>query len=151
MFFFTYMFFFTNFSKKITFDGIALKMLPLERAKKMDHLKKIAPKPRFQAEIWPLLCKNSMNVEIYVFLRIFRKNRIFWGPLRFLYKHNHVKDRKKLTILKKRSASKTRFLADLWPILIYSINICFFYIFQSLKSIISRPGIEVSVRIFFLK
>ena len=92
-----------------------------------------------------------MNVEIYVFfLRIFRKNRIFWGPLRFLYKHNHVKDRKTLTIFKKRSASKTRFLADLWPILIYSINICFFYIFQSLKSIISRTGIEVSRRIFFL-
>ena len=34
------MFFFTNFSKKTTFDGIALKMLPLERAKKMDHFKK---------------------------------------------------------------------------------------------------------------
>ena len=43
MFFFTYMFFFTNFSKKTIFDGIALKMLPLERAKKMDHLKKIRP------------------------------------------------------------------------------------------------------------
>ena len=44
MFFFTYMFFFTNFSKKTTFDGIALKMLPLERAKKMDHFKKNLPR-----------------------------------------------------------------------------------------------------------
>ena len=84
MFFYIYVLhicFFTNFSKKTTFDGIALKMLPLERAKKMDHLKKkkFAPKPRFQAEIWPFLCKNSMNVEIYVFFYEFFEKIEFSG------------------------------------------------------------------------
>ena len=124
--FFTYMFFYKFFEKN-HFRRNRSKNVTTGKSKKNGSFKKKSPRnldsrPRYGH----FYVKILWMLKYMFFLRIFRKNRIFWGPLRFLYKHNHVKDRKKLTIFKKRSASKTRFLADLWPILIYSINICFF-------------------------